>query len=90
MECRHLDGNRANNHLSNLCWGTPSDNDDDRRRHGTFVEGEKHGAAKLSNEEARAIKYDNTGKKQWELAQVYGVKPSLVSMIKSGKRWGFL
>src|SRR5690242_14784609 len=26
MECRHLDGNPANNCLGNLCWGTPAEN----------------------------------------------------------------
>lgn len=35
MECRHLDGNKLNNRLENLCWGTPSENSYDRVRHGT-------------------------------------------------------
>ena len=34
---RHLDGDATNNHHTNLCWGTPQDNSDDRRRHGTDV-----------------------------------------------------
>jgi hypothetical protein len=33
-ECRHLDGNRQNNRLTNLCWGTRSENAQDRVRHG--------------------------------------------------------
>ncbi len=90
MECRHLDGDRENSNLSNLRWGTSSENDDDRRLHGTFIEGEKHGAAKLTNEQARAIKHDNTGRLQREIAEQYGINSSLVSMIKSGKRWGFI
>jgi len=36
LECRHLDGNRANNKASNLKWGTPSENNYDRVQHGTF------------------------------------------------------
>ncbi len=32
--CRHLDGDPTNNHLSNLCWGTPRENYDDTIRHG--------------------------------------------------------
>jgi HNH endonuclease/NUMOD4 motif len=32
-ECRHLDGNPSNNSLSNLEWGTPQENQDDRRKH---------------------------------------------------------
>lgn len=34
---RHLDGNQANNHHSNLAWGTAMDNTNDRRRHGRRV-----------------------------------------------------
>ena len=32
---RHLDGDTANNQLSNLAWGSQSENLRDRRRHGT-------------------------------------------------------
>lgn len=33
LESRHLDGNPANNSLSNLCWGTRSRNNLDRAIH---------------------------------------------------------
>jgi hypothetical protein len=32
--CRHLDGNRTNNHITNLRWGTRSENSKDRWDHG--------------------------------------------------------
>lgn len=32
--CRHLDGNRLNNHYTNLRWGTAQENSDDRTLHG--------------------------------------------------------
>lgn len=32
LQCRHLDGNKTNNALLNLCWGTPQENADDKRR----------------------------------------------------------
>lgn len=35
MECRHLDGNPANNRIGNLKWGTPAENHADSVRHGT-------------------------------------------------------
>jgi len=35
MDGRHLDGNPGNNSLSNLAWGTRSDNVNDSVRHGT-------------------------------------------------------
>jgi hypothetical protein len=39
MECRHKDGNRLNNRLDNLCYGTRSDNMMDASRHGTIYRG---------------------------------------------------
>lgn len=33
MVTRHLDGDPANNHLSNLAWGTPAENEADKKRH---------------------------------------------------------
>jgi len=33
-QMRHLDGNRLNNAVANLAWGTAKDNADDRARHG--------------------------------------------------------
>lgn len=38
MQCRHLDGNNTNNSLQNLRWGTVSENNLDRVRHGTHQE----------------------------------------------------
>lgn len=35
MECRHLNGDSGDNHLRNLQWGTPSENQFDKVRHGT-------------------------------------------------------
>ena len=41
MQCRHLDGNAENNSLSNLAYGTVSENQLDRVRHGTHQESVK-------------------------------------------------
>lgn len=35
MECRHLNGKSQDNRLDNLRWGTPTENQMDRIRHGT-------------------------------------------------------
>lgn len=84
-ECRHLNGVRTDARLCNLAWGTPRQNDEDRKRHGTFVQGEKHGAAKLTEEEVRQIR--SLSCTHQVIAERFNVSQSLVSMIRSRKRW---
>lgn len=38
----HIDGNKNNNHVSNLRWGTSKENCNDRHRHGRTSNGQKH------------------------------------------------
>lgn len=40
-ECCHIDGNASNNHVSNLYWGTKSQNAQDRVRHGNHPQARK-------------------------------------------------
>lgn len=41
-QIRHLDGNKLNNHYSNLKWGTAKENADDREIHGKTSRGIEH------------------------------------------------
>lgn len=41
LEVRHLDGDPANNRLTNLCYGTHSENVQDSLRHGTHAQARK-------------------------------------------------
>ena len=52
MECRHLNGNRQDNRLENLKWGTRSENTYDSVRHGTH-----NLATKLTTHEKKMIAY---------------------------------
>lgn len=54
-ECRHLDGNSLNNHISNLKWGTAKENTYDKLDHGTFVRGELVPNAKLTEKKVKKI-----------------------------------
>ncbi len=42
QECCHNDGNPQNNRLENLRWDTHSENNRDRKRHGTYPTGKDH------------------------------------------------
>lgn len=49
MVVRHLDGTKANGDMpENLKWGTPKENSEDSRHHGTWVHEESVNTAKLS------------------------------------------
>jgi hypothetical protein len=87
-ECRHLNGNRADSRLANLAWGTPSENDSDRRRHGTFTQGEMHGNAKLTEHDVQLIRSASGG--QAAIAEQFEVSQSLVSMIRARKHWAHI
>ena len=53
MQVCHIDGNKNNNQVSNLKWGTPKENTHDKYAHGTMYNGKKgenHHAAKLTKE----------------------------------------
>ena len=78
MECRHLDGDSANNRLGNLVWGTKIENETDKVRHGT--------AHRIPLTEGEITLIRLSLRKQQELADQYGVTQSLISRIKSGER----
>jgi hypothetical protein len=53
---RHRDGDNSHNAATNLRYGTPTENEADKREHGTTLLGERHPAAKLNEEQVRAIR----------------------------------
>lgn len=84
MECLHKDGNRANNKLNNLRWGTRSENVWDSIKHKTY-----RGARKLTEQQVIQIKFlrTNQGKTCKELAVKFGVDSETIRDIINGRSW---
>lgn len=81
----HGDGNRTNNAVENLRYGSHHDNASDAISHGTQVNGERQHAAKLTVDAVYDIR--NSQQRTCDLALKYGVTPSCVSAIKTRKSW---
>lgn len=81
----HEDGDPENNIPTNVYWGTPKQNQEDRRKHGTSNcgVGRKLDADKVAEIKSRLVDGDS----QDAIAADLGISQSMVSKIKSGKLW---
>jgi hypothetical protein len=86
---RHLDGNPDNNHISNLAYGTPTDNVRDAMRHGTQVKGSRVHGAILSELQVTEIKLAllETPDNYVVIAKRYGVTKHTIYEICRGSQW---
>lgn len=90
MEIRHFpDRNPANNKLSNLSYGTKSQNQRDRLFHGTDSNGIKSGTSKLTEKEVCEIRLLHESQ-NWTFAQLalkFGVVKSSIHRIINKLNW---
>jgi hypothetical protein len=84
----HLDGNKRNNKAFNLKWGTVRENHLDKKNHGTFQEGEKHGMHKLT--ETQAVEIKSSTKRPMDLVKKFNCSITTIRQIKSGLYWKHL
>lgn len=89
MECCHEDGDASNNHISNLRWDTRSANNQDKKRHGTFMIGERHGMAIFTEKAVRDIRAEYaTGLKTYtQIGRERGVSLSTIRSIVIRRNW---
>lgn len=80
-QAMHLDGDKKNNLLSNLKWGTARENCLDKKNHGTFQEGEKHGMHKLNKEQVLLIK--NSSLPLVHFAKLFSVTPESIRYARN-------
>lgn len=88
MMCRHLDGDRQNNRLDNLAWGTNAENQADRIAHGTSNRGANAPANVLTERQVLQIFRDPRPTRT--IASDYSVNAETVRKIKAGKTWAWL
>lgn len=87
----HGDKGKTCNELSNLSYGTLSQNAIDRVRDGTDTRGTNNGKARLSEEDVLAIYATPTGYGvNVELAKRFGVTIGAIKSIRQGKSWKWL
>ena len=91
-ECRHLNGDPADNRLENLKWGTSKENSSDRLRHGTSNRGERNPMRKLTEDEVFQVRIlcEHSDLLQREIGEMYGLKQQAVSNIHKRKNWWWL
>ena len=80
MECRHLDGDKNNNRLYNLRWGTSEENLADQVRHGTAK-------GRYSDEDVvKMLRYRHAGHGRRETAKHFGIPWLTLRDIERGKK----
>lgn len=87
-QVRHLNGDRFNCAASNIEWGTPQENADDRDNHGTTARGVSIISSKLYNEDVLQIKSKIIdGETDLALSELFKVSRRNINQIRNGKSW---
>lgn len=87
-EVAHNDGNRLNNHYTNLRWATRSENHADKKAHGTWQGGGNNGNGKLTeNAVFEILQRLRAGARRSALAREYGVSYTTIWSIESRRTW---
>ena len=84
----HIDGDKLNNHWSNLEWCTHLENEAHAKRNGLKACGERNRHAKLNADQARQIRIRcDSGEPYSVLAKEFGVTPVQIGRIARRAQW---
>lgn len=88
MVACHNNGDQEDNRIENLRWDTRVNNEEDKKRHGTYQVGDKASNRKLSEAEVAKIKRRLIrGEHTTVIAKEYDVTAACISLIKNGHNW---
>ena len=91
-QAAHWDGNKENNILTNLRWATQSENNLDKKRHGTFTNprmlGEANHKAKLTEEKVRQVRQLHaSGHTIRSLSRKFNITYQAMKAVVQRKHW---
>lgn len=86
-QVNHLDGDKRNNTAANLEYVTPRQNYDHAVARWMHARGSACGPAKLTEEQVKRIRSLYPGHDQYELAEMFGVEQTTISMLLRRKTW---
>lgn len=86
-EVNHIDGHPLNNHVSNLEWVTPSENQQHAVKLGLIKSGENNYQAGLTNEQVLYVRTNPLGLSGGQLATMFSVTPPVINGIQLGKTY---
>ena len=92
-EVNHIDGNKANNHVSNLEWSTLQENREHASRNNLIRKGESSYQAKLSENNVLAIRRlfrINPKFNKCQIAKKLNVSDTTIHRIIKNERWKHL
>jgi HNH endonuclease len=88
LACCHADGDKTNNHPSNLRWDTYKANSEDMKRHGTWSHGEAIPWSRLTPEKVRSIRrLKAQGVTFTQLVEMFGIGRTTAQAVVSRRSW---
>jgi len=88
-QCRHINGDKEDNRLCNLAWGTPKENAADKIIHGTEGFGEKNSMARLTRAKVKEMIRirSETGESYAKIGRRYGVSAMTAYRAVEKQSW---